>query len=272
MAITETVLEMHFHKPLMDLIRWAFGLGPNGQMNFYKWSTQKECFVGFDQAYVKTQLQDDEFFQLLKTSAESRQYQLNDIFFGYFLQFKVVQLMRRRTDPPPQITNLPYYRVNLDTTKNKNTGVSQHELLYRLSKNKGAMVYYACPMVFDKIDLYASEANLDQLQLADLESCQDIYDDNGHHYIYFDNTNSVPIWTSEPHIGRAISSEDFVSTLVSRYGNSEPLASRKALLDILTDLHSLGISEEAKIFEVNKRRDILRLAAESLMIVRIRRE
>jgi len=28
MAITETVLEMHFHRPIMDLIRETFGLGP----------------------------------------------------------------------------------------------------------------------------------------------------------------------------------------------------------------------------------------------------
>lgn len=43
----------------MELIRETVGLGADGHMNFYKWSPQKECFVGFDQAYVKTQLSDD---------------------------------------------------------------------------------------------------------------------------------------------------------------------------------------------------------------------
>jgi hypothetical protein len=81
---------MHFHSAMMELIRDSYGLGPGGQMNFYKWSPQKECFVGFDQAYVKTQLGDDEFFNLLRASAESDQYQLDDFLFGYFLQYKVV--------------------------------------------------------------------------------------------------------------------------------------------------------------------------------------
>ena len=94
--ITETVLEMHFHRPIMDLIRETFGLGPNGQMNFYKWSPQKECFVGFDQAYVKTQLSDDEFFNFLRMSALSDQYKLGDVLFGYFLQYKVVKSLRKR--------------------------------------------------------------------------------------------------------------------------------------------------------------------------------
>jgi hypothetical protein len=274
MSITETVLEMHFHKAIMDSVRDAFGLGPSGQMNFYKWSPQKECFVGFDQAYVKTQLGDDEFFDLLKTSAASQQYKLNDVFFGYFLQFKVVHLMRRRSTiyTPPTVTSLPHYRVELDTTKNKQTGVSQHELLYRLSKNKGSLVYYACPMVFDKTDLYEIEVNTDQLRLVELGSCQDIYDDNDNHYIYFDNATSIPIWKSEPHEGTAISPEEFVKTLVRRFVNAEPADSRHALLDTLTDLQSLGISEQARIFEPGMRRDIVRLSEESLMIVRFRHE
>src|SRR6185369_13805746 len=118
MAITETVLEMHFHRPIMDLIRDTFGLGASGQMNFYKWSPQKECFVGFDQAYVKTELSDDEFFNLLKTSAASDQYRLNDVLFGYFLQFKVVTSHRNRTIyTPPTVTNSPHYRASLSTTK-----------------------------------------------------------------------------------------------------------------------------------------------------------
>jgi hypothetical protein len=180
--------------------------------------------------------------------------------------------MRRRTIyTPPQVLNSPHYRVDLDTTKNKQTGVSQDELLYRLSKNKGALVYYACPMVFDKIDLYEKDVNLDQLQLVELESCQDIYDDNDNHFIYFDDPTSIPIWKSDPHDGRAISPEEFVKTLVTKFANAEPVESRNALRDILTDIRSLGISEEAKIFKLGMRRDIVRLAEESLMVVRINR-
>jgi hypothetical protein len=272
MAITEAVLEMHFHRPIMDLIRETFGLGPQGQMNFYKWSPQKECFVGFDQAYVKTQLTDDQFFNLLKASAASNQYKLDDVFFGYFLQFKVVHPARNRSIyTPPQIANSPHYRVDLDTKKNKQSGVSQHELLYRLNKNKDAFVYYACPMVFDKTDLYEIDVDLDSLRLVDLESCQDIYDDNDNHFIYFDDPTSIPIWKSEPHDGRAISPEEFVRKLVQRFSDAEAGDSQRILRDVLTDLGSLGISEEARIFKGDIPRDIVRLTDESLMIVRINR-
>jgi hypothetical protein len=257
----------------MDLIRDTFGLGPTGQMNFYKWSLQRECFVGFDQAYVKTQLRDDEFFNLLKASATSQQYQLNDVFFGYFLQYKVVHPKKRRArNTPSQITNSLYYRVDLDTRKNEQSGVSQHELLYRLSKNKGAIVYYACPMLFDKSDLYEVNVDLDKLQLVELDSCMDIYADNDHHHIFFDNPTSAPIWGSEPHAGRAISPEEFVKTLVAKFADIKPEDSRHALQDILTDISSLGISEEAKIFTRGARRDIIRLVEESLMIVRLTRK
>src|SRR5207247_6063648 len=142
-----------------------------------------------------------------------------------------------------------HFRVELDTKKNKKTGVSQHELLYRLSKNKSAFVYYACPMVFDKTDLYEIDIDLDQLQLVDLLSCQDIYGDNDNHYIYFDDSNAVPICRSEPIVGRAINPKDFVVMLTEKFAHAEPEDSRAALWDLLTDVQSLGISEEARICE-----------------------
>ena len=91
MAINETVLEMHYHKPLMDLFRTTFGVGPSGQINFFKYSPQKECFLGFDQAYVMTDLDVDDFFDMLRRNAMSNDYRMNEIFIGYFLQFKVVK-------------------------------------------------------------------------------------------------------------------------------------------------------------------------------------
>jgi hypothetical protein len=133
------------------------------------------------------------------------------------------------------------------------------------------LVYYACPMVFDKTDLYEIDVDLDKLRLVELESCQDIYSDNDNHYIFFDAPASDPIWKSEPHVGRAVSPEEFVKRLVGRIMDSEPADSRKDLLDILMDVHSLGISEEARIFKARMRRDIARLVEESLMIVRISR-
>jgi hypothetical protein len=98
MAINETVLEMHYHRPLMDLFRTTFGVGPGGQINFFKYSPQKECFVGFDQAYVMTELGVDEFFNILRRSALSNNYRLRDIFMGISYNSRLLSRCRNRQD------------------------------------------------------------------------------------------------------------------------------------------------------------------------------
>lgn len=270
MAINETVLEMHYHRPLMDLFRDTFGLGPSGQMNFYKYSPQKECFVGFDQAYVMTDLNVDDFFDILRRNAMSNNYRLREIFVGYFLQFKVVKPMQKSTRyTPPQVVNRPYYRADLDTKKNVYTGLSQHELLFNLSRNQGAMVYYACPMLFEHSELYEVEVDLKKLRLADLQSCPESYSDNDNHYIFFNDVNDVPIWRSDPIIGEAISPLAFAHLLQKRVMALQPVESIKALLDILTNVEAVGLSEQALYFEGKQRRNILDLTYDSLTIMRI---
>ncbi len=271
MAISETVLEMHYHKPLMDLFRTTFGLGPGGQINFFKYSPQKECFVGFDQAYVMTDLGVDDFFNILQRSAMSNNYNLSEIFVGYFLQFKVVKPMQKRSRyTPPQVDNRPYYRVDLDTQKNAYTGISQHELLFNLSRNRGAMVYYACPMLFERWELYEVNVDLDKLRLADLQSCPESYSDNDNHYIFFNNVNEVPIWRSEPIIGKAISPLSFAHLLLERVKSIQPVKSMKTLFDILTNIEEVGLSSQAKYFKEKKHRDILELTHDALTIIRVR--
>lgn len=100
--ITETVLEMHFHRPLMDALRNTLGLGDTGTLTFYKYSQRKECFVGFDQAYAKSELSEIDFFDQLKTAANFSGYALPNQFIGYFLQFKVVKEMARRSRYTPR--------------------------------------------------------------------------------------------------------------------------------------------------------------------------
>ncbi|MCD6680477.1 MAG: hypothetical protein LT102_07450 [Burkholderiaceae bacterium] len=217
MTISETVLEMHYHQPLMKLIRDTYGLGPNGKFNFYKYTPQKEVFLGFDQAYAMTELSDAEFFAHLKASAMKDGYKLKRTFVAYFLQFKVVNELRKyQKKNPPQIKSKPYFRAALDTTKNDNTGFSQHELLYNLNKNKGAMVYYACPMLFHKAALYEIEVNLDPLRLIDFSSCPSEFSDNSKHYIYFDQQQADPIWCSDPVVGMAITAKEFAQLVVGR--------------------------------------------------------
>lgn len=209
MSINETVLEMHYHKALLDVFRATLGLGA-GAFNFYKYSPQRECFVGFDQAFIQTDLSEEELFQNLKGSALNNRYRLPSFFVGYFLQYKVVKYMQKRVRHTPRIiTNRPHQRVSLDTTKNINTGFSQHELLYNLNQNYGAYVYYACPMIFDREELYNPNPDMDLLRLADISSCPSEYSDNEKHFIYFNDITSTPVWCSEPTEGKAISPKEF---------------------------------------------------------------
>lgn len=250
MTINETVLEMHFHRPLMDLFRETLGVGATGSLEFYKYSPQKEVFVGFDQAYVKTELGEDEFFRWLKRCAKSDGYRLNDKFIGYFLQFKVVREMTNQTKHTPvMIRSSPHYRVSLSTDKNRNTGISQHELLYRLARNPGALVYYACPMLFDRTSLYDVNIDLDQLRLADLDSCPGEYSDNDHHSIYYDDRNAPPIWCSDPVEGVAINPSDFAADVRARLQDRDVSDLAGDLLSTLSNLDQLGLSGTEDFFK-----------------------
>jgi len=262
--ITETVLEMHFHKPLMDLFRSTFGIGGGG-INFYKYSPQRECFVGFDQAYVKTDLSLGAFFQMLRDAATTGNYGLNDTFFGYFLQFKVVKEMRQRKKyTPPSIRNRPHFRVSIDTTKNLATGLSQHELLYNLSRNQGAMVYYACPMLFDRSALYEIDVDLDDLRLADLTSCPSPYADNDNHFIYYNDRQAIPVWCSEPIEGKAILPRDLAGVVIGQLRQLVPNESARNLLDLLTHVDAVGLSpDSARYASVASTRRSMRPAAMS---------
>lgn len=223
MVISETVLEMHYHQPLMELIRDTYGVGPTGKFNFFKYTPQKEVFLGFDQAYAMTEISDADFFAQLKAGSMEDGYKLKQTFVAYFLQFKVVsELQKNQKKNPPQITSKPYYRATLDTTKNDNTGFSQHELLYNLSKNNGAMVYYACPMLFEKAALYEVKVSLDLLRLVDLSSCPSDFSDNSKHYIYFDQKQADPIWCSDPMLGKAITAGEFARLVVARLRQALP--------------------------------------------------
>jgi len=244
MAINETVLEMHYHKPLMDFFREAIGLGKRG-VNFYKYSPQKEVFVGFDQAYAMTELSDDAFFEMLKESSTKADYKLPKKFLAVFLQFKVVKAMSNiQKITPPGITNKPHYRSKLDTAKNQNTGFSQHELLFKLNKNDGAMVFYACPMIFDKSLLYEVNVNLDKLVLVDVDSSPSQYSDNETHYIFFNDQEEPPVWCSDPVQGKRISVKELAEQMVNVLDDLDTTESSARVLKQLTHIRNLVESEQ----------------------------
>lgn len=245
MRINETVLEMHFHSAVIDLIKKKLGLGPHAKFNFYKYSPQLEKFVGFDQAFVMSQLPDDVLFQQLKSSATSSSYHMGSTFVGLFLQFKVVQKLDKKSKKnPPPVSSSPYYRVSLYTSRNSSNEKSQHELLYQLAKNNaGAFVYYACPMIFDKVKLYTSP-DLNDLRLAKLDKSPGPYTDNDKHFIFYDTPNSSPVWKSEPVIGEAISPEDMATDVAAYIREVTPSKSLENLRNILSELSVLSQNRE----------------------------
>lgn len=233
MTINETVLEMHFHRALMDLFRDTLGLGPTGKINFYKYSPQRECFVGFDQAWVATDASEGELFHDLKEAARGN-YSLGDRYLGYFLQFKVVKKLEKYTGSQPRpVSSTPFGRVQLYTQANAKTGKSQHELLFNLSQNLQALTYYACPMIFDKTELYKADVDLAKLALVDLQSCPGPFRDHQKHHIYFDLSSMKPTWCSEPVEGTQITPKEFVRKAVGRINGEEWMGEVRRLLDVL---------------------------------------
>lgn len=245
MRINETVLEMHYHAKVINLIKKTLTLGPKGDFNFYKYSPQREKFIGFDQAFVMSQAPDDSLFKALKNAAQSSGYNMGPKFVGLFLQYKVVQLMQKKSKKnPPPVTSAPFYRAGLYTSRSAENDKSQHELLYELEKNNpGAFVYYACPMLFDKAKLY-EQADLSELRLPKLSSCPSAYLDNDKHFIFFDSPTSQPVWKSEPVIGEAIGPEEMAVELVNYLRETTPKQSAERVRELLASLRSLPESVE----------------------------
>jgi hypothetical protein len=173
-------------------------------------------------------------------------------------------LTKRQPKTPAAIKSKPHYRVTLDTTKNDRTGFSQHELLHSLSSNDGAMVYYACPMIFEKAELYEPDPSLDALQLADMASCPGSFGDNSKHYIYFDQKTAQPIWCSDPVHGRSISAATFAAKIASEVRKVEAGQGGEKVLELLTLIKERKVDADNKV-EATK--SGLALVSDSLTVV-----
>ncbi|HVI57737.1 MAG TPA: hypothetical protein VM619_02535 [Luteimonas sp.] len=266
MSINETVLEMHFHHALMDLFRSTLGVGPTGKISFYKYSPQKECFVGFDQAWVMTDVPDETLFKDLKEAAQGASYNLKSRYVGYFLQYKVVKRMVRKPKKKPNpVASAPYGRVAISNQANINSGSSQHELLFNLCKNKGALTYYACPSIFDKAELYKAEADLGKLHLVDVTSCPSDFKDNQKHHIYFELPSMDPTWCSDPVPGVVISAEQMAKGLTERLRKS-PREEADRLFNCLTQLRAIQRERENTDFDLGNNSD---WGLQALTVIRV---
>lgn len=261
--ITETTLEMHYHKPLMDAFKACYGVGRTGHFSFYKYSQQKEKFIGFDQAYVRTELDDDKFYDEIREAAAGSATAPK--YVGYFLQFKVVEERRkRRKSIPKEITDSPpFYAVALSTKRDAEGNLSQHELLRNIqASSENAFVYYACPMLFDKLDLYVDDPDLADLRLVDLRSAVSDFSDNQPHHIFFKDKTSNPVWCSEPTDGTVWT----VEQMLNRMRNADTSSQEQARLLI-------RVIERAAALESNEKEELklsekLALLADCLYLVR----
>ncbi len=194
----------------MDLFEATFG---RKVLRVLKPSQQREAFLGFDKAWVKTELNMQEFRAQLENAINGSSVLSSHSFFGYFLQFKKVESMTKASKNMPSSWSTPYLRVELSLSPRPSSGISQHEALMRLRNIPRTDVSYACPMIFD-LDAIMEEATLDNLQVVSLTSAPSGWTTSERHFICFRNeTDSGPIWCSEPVEGKALNIRHWVRLL-----------------------------------------------------------
>lgn len=128
--LCESLLEMHFHRAIVDYFKRKYGAR---FLKLIKPSTNQEVWVGFDQGWVRTTMTQDEVIDELKDVIQNNASNPASFYLGYFLQFKKVEPMYRRSIYSPPGWNHPCLRSELNLEVNPNTGLSQHNTLITLS-------------------------------------------------------------------------------------------------------------------------------------------
>ena len=207
--ITESLLEMHFYHSQIDHFERIFGAK---FLRILKPSQQQEAWVGFDQGWVRTSVGTTELLEQLKTAIQSKTTSVKHFYLGYFLQFKTVQPVARRSRHCPSGYSIPYLRSELSLKPNASTRLSQHETLLRLNRIDNSSVCYACAMLFDLDDVH-QEPNLDLLRCVDISTAPSGWVTNERHFITFKSENdTVPLWCSQPVEGKALSFKEWASS------------------------------------------------------------
>lgn len=204
--ITEALLEMHYFKATVTLISHVFG---HSVLQFIKPSPKREAWVGFDQAWVRSDYSTQDLLEMLR-SALSAGSSAPSIIFGYFLQYKVVEPIIRKSRRTPHGFSIPYLRAELSLEPNYVTGISQHETLLRLSRLPNSCVAYACPMLFD-FDYIYREADISSLRIVDILTARNGWNTGTKHAICFQDPTGAPEWCSDPIHGESIEFETWIS-------------------------------------------------------------
>lgn len=200
--IGETLLEMHFHAPLIDLFEQTFG---TMFLRIIKPSPNRECWVGFDQGWFRSDLSEKQLYDELKSTLKVNGQEVEKLYLAYFFQFKIVHELNRKSKLMSENYSTPYYRSELDLTPNNNTGISQHETLLKLINIKNCQVYYACGMLFESIELYDRPVDLDKLVFIPVKDSPTGWTTNQRHFLVFqDKLGNDMKWCSKPIDGRAL--------------------------------------------------------------------
>lgn len=195
----EALLELHYHRALVDSFSSTYGAR---FLRMLKPSTQQEVWVGFDQGWVHTSVTTQELYRQLSEDIQAERHENPPFHLGYFLQFKVVHQLYRKSRFTPTHFLAPYFRSELSVWPNPNTGLSQHDTLRRLSLMNAAEVYYACPFLFDCDAIY-EYPDLGKLQIVDVRTAPDSIVDDDRHFIAFQSINDpTPWWCSDAEEGR----------------------------------------------------------------------
>jgi hypothetical protein len=225
--ITEALLEMHYHRLLVEAFESTFGAR---FLRLLKPSQRKEAWLGFDQGWIRTELPDKELVQQLKDAIAGDAQP--PFYLAYFLQFKVVDVVTRRTRLSPPGFVAPYYRSELSLEPNQSSGMSQHEALLRLSQLPRASVNYACPVLPD-VDAIYDPPDPATLHFVDVTTAPSGWVTTDRHFIAFRDASGRDVqWCSNPHPGQVRHVSGFVRDLQEK----RAVFSRDELLEFLVSV------------------------------------
>ena len=108
--LCESLLEMHFHSAIVNHFASVFGAK---FLKLIKPTTNQEVWVGFDQGWVFTTMTESDVLKELKDAIHDKHPAFNIFYLGYFLQFKRVEQMKRRSVFTPLNWHSPYLRAEL---------------------------------------------------------------------------------------------------------------------------------------------------------------
>lgn len=205
-SIPESLLEMHYFHVVRD--NCAQVLGHEG-FHIFKPSTRTENWFGFDQAYFTAKEPTSEITGSIRSYLHQRHGTEDFHLRAYFLQFKVVRKLHRRSSSTPAGWTAPYYRSTLSLAPRKETGISQHETLMRASSIVGATACYVCPMIFTEDDV-KRDAVFSDLRMVDITTARNGWTTNEKHHISFEDPDQAPFWCSEPTPAKLMEFDDLV--------------------------------------------------------------